>query len=729
MNKSISTLLMLLLISLLFSNVTYADNPAIKDYFSADPAAIEHNGKVYLYTGHDSAAVGGGGYVIPEWSIYSSTDMNNWEFEGSVSDDIFEWSQNDSAWASEVIERDGKFYWYTTVENSDSSAPGKAIGVAVSDDPVEGWTDAIGKPLVKSTDTENPDNMGSWSWDDIDPTVFIDDEGQAYLYWGNTHLYYAKLKDNMVELDGEIHKTEIQDMPGTFTEAPFIHQYGGKYYLSFAMNWPEDLAYAMSDSPEGPWVYKGKLMDTMTGTGTNHPAILDYKGEPYFIYHTAALPTGGDYRRSVSIENLEYNADGTIKKMVATASGISDLSYSIQSFDETDRYVRNLDGEIRVEPVEGDTYDSKWHKVVGLSDDGDGYVSFQSENNPGFYLVRDGNNVVLAKNDGTDSFKENATFKTVAGLADENAVSFQTYKDESLYLYMDYDYILRVSEVATDAEKADATFTVNEADVTGITLDKDSISLQDGSKTTLVASVTPEQALQKEVSFRSTNPDVVNVSDISYDFKSGETSVTVTAKSAGSAEIVASTTEGNYSASVTVNVEEYVSGPVVLKDVVVSSNNKTKEVSIEGYLQDRVGKNVTVRVTSPSGNIDYVDQTVTDDQGKFVFNYMINEAVAGKYDVVIGAADLEESYQTSFTYSSTKPGNGGDTPGDQDDQDDEDKTPGNQDDQGDGNQSDDGKDLPDTATNLFNYLLAGLVLVAIGVVTVLYARKKKLNNN
>lgn len=745
MKKTITILLMLGISAFVFANTVFADNPVIKDYFSADPAALEYDGKVYLYTGHDSASVGGGDYVLPEWSIYSSSDMSNWEYEGSVSDDIFQWAEGDSAWASETIEKDGKFYWFTTVQNNNGS--GKALGVAVSNNPVTGWEDAIGEPLVESADTENPDNMGGWSWDDIDPTVFIDDDGQAYLYWGNTNLYYAKLKDNMIELDGEIQKVEIKDMPGTFTEAPYVHEYQGKYYLSYAMNWPEDIAYAMSDSPEGPWEYQGKLMDNLPGTGTNHQAIMDFQGEWYFIYHTAALPTGGDYRRSVSIEKMNYNPDGTIQKMIPTASGVSNASYSIQAFLDQNRYIRHLNGELRVDPIEGNTYDSKWHIVDGLADDGEEFVSFQSENNPGFYLVSNGTNLELVKHDGTESFNEDATFKVVPGLADDEWSSYQTYSNENTYVYQQSDFTLGLQLVDSETDKERATFQLSQADVKSIALSTDGVSLQKDANTTIEASVTPNEALQKQVNFYSTDSDVVTVTDSYYDSINGTTTVTVNGIASGTAQIIATSEDGNYSKTIDVEVEAYVSEPIVLKDVVISSNSTTKFVHIEGTLEDQSGKNVTVKVIAPDGTFDYLDQTVTDDTGDFSFDYMISSTTTGTYLVFIGSSDLEEPYESSFLISTEAPEDGdenGEGSGGGNEVEDEDEEGKNDGDALDGDdketdqneeevlkdqeKNNTGDNLPNTATTLFNYLAIGAILFILGAAIIFYVRKRKMQH-
>ncbi|MEC7772172.1 MAG: glycoside hydrolase family 43 protein [Bacteroidota bacterium] len=289
------------------------NNPIITDVFTADPAAIVHKDTVYLYAGHDEAPNDFHFYKMNEWLVFSSTNMVDWESHPvplKVSD--FEWAKAD-AWAAQVIERNGKFYWYITTEHA--TIPGKSIGVAVADSPVGPFEDAIGEALITNDMTKATDI----SWDDIDPTVFIDDDGQAYLFWGNTACYYAKLKDNMIELDGEIKSIDLPH----FTEAPYIHKKGDWYYLSYAYQFPEKTAYAMSKSLEGPWEYKGILNELAGNTNTNHQAILEYKGKDYFIYHTGGIqPNGGSFRRSVCIDELFYNQDGTLKRVVMTSEGI-----------------------------------------------------------------------------------------------------------------------------------------------------------------------------------------------------------------------------------------------------------------------------------------------------------------------------------------------------------------------------------------------------------------------
>ncbi|AUS06878.1 glycoside hydrolase family 43 protein [Pseudotamlana carrageenivorans] len=294
---------------------TVENNPIIKDKFTADPAALVHDNTVYIYAGHDEAPNDFHFYKMNEWLVYSSKDMKTWqEHPVPLKPTDFKWSKGE-AWASQVVERYGKFYWYVTVEHNDSN-PGKAIGVAVADTPIGPFKDALGKAIVTNDMTTKYTDI---RWDDIDPTVYVDDNGQAYLYWGNTVCYYAKLKENMIELDGPI---VTVDLPN-FTEAPWIHKKGDWYYLSYAYQFPEKIAYAMSKSITGPWEFKGILNELAGNSNTNHQSIIEFKGQDYFIYHTGGIqPNGGSFRRSVCIDRLYYNEDGTMKRVIMTSEGI-----------------------------------------------------------------------------------------------------------------------------------------------------------------------------------------------------------------------------------------------------------------------------------------------------------------------------------------------------------------------------------------------------------------------
>ncbi|MDF3012249.1 MAG: glycoside hydrolase [Cellvibrio sp.] len=297
------------------ASLVQAANPIFTDVFTADPAALVHGGKVYLYAGHDEAKDNTKFFEMHDWLVYSSDDMVNWKSHGPrlhVQD--FKWAKGD-AWASQVIEKNGKFYWYITARHNDTK-PGFALGVAVGDSPLGPFKDALGKALVTNDMTTDTPN----DWDDIDPSVFIDDDGQAYLFWGNTKPRYARLKPNMIELDGPIKTLDLPE----FTEAIWVHKHGDNYYLSYAMGFPEKLGYAMGKSVTGPWKYQGILNEVAGNTPTNHQAIIEFNNKHYFIYHTGAgRPDGGQYRRSVAIDELFYNPDGTIKRIIMTSEGVT----------------------------------------------------------------------------------------------------------------------------------------------------------------------------------------------------------------------------------------------------------------------------------------------------------------------------------------------------------------------------------------------------------------------
>ncbi|MEO0055889.1 MAG: hypothetical protein RLZZ50_1836 [Verrucomicrobiota bacterium] len=292
-----------------------AANPIITDVFTADPAAIVHGDTVYLYTGHDEAKPNQG-YTMHDWLCYSSKDMKTWTPHGAllaVKD--FAWAKSD-AYAAHVVENDGKFYWYVSIEH-DSTKPGKALGVAVADSPTGPFKDARGSALVTADMTPK----GKHAWEDIDPAVFIDGDGVAWLFWGNVHCYYAKLKPNMIELDGPI--VEISGLDG-FTEAPWIHKHRDTYYLSYANGFPEKISYATAPSIQGPWTSRGLLSEGAFNSNTIHQAVIEFKGQWYFIYHNGAIQhpnVGGSYRRSVCVDYLYHEPDGRIRRVIQTTEG------------------------------------------------------------------------------------------------------------------------------------------------------------------------------------------------------------------------------------------------------------------------------------------------------------------------------------------------------------------------------------------------------------------------
>ncbi|WP_155340974.1 family 43 glycosylhydrolase [Acrocarpospora corrugata] len=305
----------LCLMTLLPATAAKADNPIVQTIYTADPAPLVHNGRVYLYTGHDEDS--STYFTMRDWRVYSSTDMANWTDHGSpMSLATFAWADA-NAWAGHVAYRNSKFYWYVPVRNR--ATGGMAIGVAVGDSPTGPFRDALGRPLVENSE--------------IDPNVLIDDNGQAYLYWGNPRLWYVRLNTDMISYSGGLTQIPLTTAgfgtrngnagrPTLYEEGPWVFKRNGLYYNVFAAECcSEFIGYSTAPSATGPWTYRGTVMPRQGGSFTNHAGIIDYAGGSYFFYHNGALPGGGGYTRSVSVEKFTYNGDGTIPAINMTTAG------------------------------------------------------------------------------------------------------------------------------------------------------------------------------------------------------------------------------------------------------------------------------------------------------------------------------------------------------------------------------------------------------------------------
>ena len=306
-----------------------AQNPFVQTWCTSDPAPMVHDGTMYVYTGHDEDNADF--FWMQEWRVYSTKDMVNWQDHGSpLALESFSWA-DDRAWASQCVERDGKFYWYICAHSTQSK--GMAIGVAVSDTPVGPFRDAIGKPLFENG-----------SWDHIDPTVLIDDDGQAWLMWGNPQCYYLKLNRDMISYSDELGKLDMteeafggpmmskrekgKEYKDSYVEGPWLSKRNGTYQLLYAAGGvPEHISYSTASNPAGPWKYAGVIMPLSdTKSFTNHCGVADFNGHSYFFYHTGKLPKGGGFGRSVAVEEFQYNADGSFPTILPTDEGVKPIA-------------------------------------------------------------------------------------------------------------------------------------------------------------------------------------------------------------------------------------------------------------------------------------------------------------------------------------------------------------------------------------------------------------------
>ncbi len=341
-----------LFLTFFFSTVTvFADNPIVQTWYTADPAPMVYNDTLFLYTSHDEDVTINNFYTMNDWKLFSTVDMVNWTDHGTVaSGKIFSWF-TDNAWAPQAIPRNGKIYMYVPLNNN----TGAKIGVCVADKPYGPFKDPLNKMLVAT---------GSMN---IDPTVYIDDDGQAYLYWGNGNLRMVRLNEDMISTKGSI--TSNIPLEG-FVEGPWFYKRKSLYYLVYAGS-GEKISYATSNSPTGPWTYRGDVLGRPS-IATNHPGVIDYKGHFYFFYHNGALPGGGSFKRSVCVEEFNYGADGSIPALTMTKQGPNGIA-TLDPFKRTEAETIAFSSGLKTE----------------VCNDSGGGINVSSINNGDYIKVRD----------------------------------------------------------------------------------------------------------------------------------------------------------------------------------------------------------------------------------------------------------------------------------------------------------------------------------------------------
>jgi Beta-xylosidase len=306
--------------------VTLPENPFIRHMYTADPSArVWDDGRLYVYASHDISPPRGCD-LMDQYHVFSTDDMVHWTDHGEIlRASQVPWGEplrNDAKfmWAPDCAYKNGKYYFYFPHPNQSPWGNNWKIGIAVSDKPASGF-------VVLDHWLKGLPDKG-----EIDPCVFVDDDGQAYFYYGGGgKCFGATLKDNMMELDGE-----LQPMQGLedFHEAAWVHKRNGIYYLSYSDNHDEKndkegvkgdnrMRYATSENPLGPWIYRGIYMDP-TDSYTNHGSIVEFKGQWYAFYHNSVLSEingePNDWLRSICVDKLYYNPDGTIRKVVQTGT-------------------------------------------------------------------------------------------------------------------------------------------------------------------------------------------------------------------------------------------------------------------------------------------------------------------------------------------------------------------------------------------------------------------------
>jgi hypothetical protein len=355
---------------------------------------------VYLYPSHDIVPPAGqrqDWFCMEDYHVFSSENLTDWTDHGViVTQNKVPWVKPNSysMWAPDCVYKDGKYYFY--FPSNPTSGMGFGIGVAVADRP-EG-------PFIPEPEPIKGING-------IDPCVLLASDGNAYIFWGAGRC--AKLKPNMKELadDTPTEKVKwgdrefemkgvncLKGLPSRQAEGPFAFEYNGNYYLTYpyVRNNTEVLGYAMSKNPMGPYEYKGLIMpEHENGCWTNHHSIINYKGQWYLFYHQNAFSPKDDKRRSVQIDRLYFNPDGTIQEVKKTLRGVG-INQATEKI-EIDRYSA-ASNDVTTELI--DTINTFRSYQANLTQKG----SWIKYNDVDFSCITDGYLIVNAKASGNTKF-------------------------------------------------------------------------------------------------------------------------------------------------------------------------------------------------------------------------------------------------------------------------------------------------------------------------------------
>jgi len=642
--------------------------------YAGDPNILVDGDTVYLYVGHDDTG-SGGGYTMPDYLCYSTQDLKNWEYEGVVMEmtDVA-WADNTSAWAAQVTKHNGKYYMLYCAENSGSY--GKEVGVAVADSPTGPFVPQDepyfheNETNTKTCEVIDPDTgeettagalygrRDSFGWEDIDPTVWFDtdENGEEHIYmmWGNTNAWMCELEDDMLSIkdqngDGEITQGVNEDIwyqhvhntPAIdgvdFTEAPWLYrrqnedgEYFGDYYVFFASHWREEMAYATCDSvsgnfgPNSYWEYGGgiegygHLMEPTATSNTNHPAVFDFQGKTYFVYHNGSLPGGSGFRRVICVEELKFNEDGSIDYIQETSTGISgtasqliDSSNTQIAHDSFHNSVGDPDYEYNYPQVnvpvtsdaDADKADALWEiEPAKYRKTEASYITIESYNKPGMYLratgtsskvvlSRDHNNDSKSSADGTTEYSKQMTFRTLEGFAGYG-VTLESVAYPGKYVTKQTDGSLKLTD---GSDKAACTFTIaRDSEIVSMSVQKSDRSYFIGEKIKtddIRVRVTYADGVAKYITAKSANGRYqTNVASIN------------TAK-AGAVNLTVSYTEGGITLSENVKIN-------------VHANPASTVAPVEGVSLEEMPASGTILV---AGNLRY-QITKTDEMNSDGYN-------------------------------------------------------------------------------------------------------------
>ncbi|WNS43343.1 family 43 glycosylhydrolase [Paenibacillus sp. MMS20-IR301] len=301
-------------------------NPAITSIYTADPSAhVWEDGRMYIYASHDTDPARGCD-LMDRYHVFSSGDMVSWRDEGEIlgSADV-KWGRPEGGfmWAPDCAYKNGTYYFYYPHPSGSDWNHTWKIGVATSTEPARGFTD---QGYIEG--------LGGFSM--IDPAVFVDEDNRAYMYYGGGGTCEAgEMNGDMMSIRGSMQEMEgLED----FHEAAWVFKRNGVYYLTYADNLEGSnrMRYATSDQPLGPWTYRGIFLEP-TGCPTTHGSVAEFKGQWYLFYHNQEL-SGEETLRSICIDELHFNPDGSIRTVVQTREGVKPAGEAPQPHPEMKVY-------------------------------------------------------------------------------------------------------------------------------------------------------------------------------------------------------------------------------------------------------------------------------------------------------------------------------------------------------------------------------------------------------
>ncbi|MBE4741211.1 family 43 glycosylhydrolase [Streptomyces sp. ND05-3B] len=423
---------------------------------TADPNIVRFGDTYYIYPTTDGFA----GWSGTKFKAYSSKDLVHWTDHGVILDlgpDV-SWADG-RAWAPAMTAKNGKYYFYYSADAN--------IGVAVSDSPTGPFTDPLGKPLIAS---------GAFTGQMIDPAVFTDDDGQSYLYWGNGRAYVVPLGDDMISFDA----SKVTDITTSgFREGSFVVKRNGTYYFMWSENDTRDenyrVAYATGSSPTGPWTKRSVILEkdlTLGIKGPGHHSVIQVPNTDdwYIVYHRFAIPGGDGTHRETTLDKMEFDSGGLIKKVVPTLSSVEPVTNGTSLPTNTTRSLRSVNFPGRYAVVRSDSLgyldpvtsssttavkqSATFTVIPGLADAN----CYSFRDSSGRYLRHKDFRVRFDAGNGTTLFNKDATYCARPG-STSGSVSLESYNYPGRYL-RHYNYELRIDAYQDTATfRADSSFT------------------------------------------------------------------------------------------------------------------------------------------------------------------------------------------------------------------------------------------------------------------------------